>query len=335
MRCPTLEELPPPPPGMAGWPWTEECPQLPATMPDGAVWPVLSVVTPSYNQGEFIEQTIRSVLLQGFPNLEYVIMDGGSSDNSVAVIQKYSPWLSYWVSQPDRGQSAAINTGFKHTTGALLGWLNSDDYYMPAAFEVFAQSALAHPKAEVFVGNGRRVTREGRVVDHRVPPPKITLDSLYHWMNGSDFCQPSCMFRRKAWDIAGQLDESIHLALDVDLWMRMAKAGCQFLTLPNLLTTTLLHKNAKTEAYLELSHVDCAIIAIRHGGEYAVRGHLEELARRVAWSEPNLLKILNHPVIRFFLPVLRFLMKPAVRQSDIAPRWTQEETHISQNERKT
>ena len=94
MRCPTLEELPPPPPGKTGWPWTEESPQLPDRMPDGSPWPRVTIVTPSLNQGTFIEETIRSVLLQGYPDLEYIIIDGGSTDDSVGAIQKYEKWFT-------------------------------------------------------------------------------------------------------------------------------------------------------------------------------------------------------------------------------------------------
>lgn len=129
MRSPKLAELPPPPPGKIGWPWTIETPGLPPARQDGSPWPRISIVTPSYNQGKFIEETIRSVLLQGYPDLEYVVIDGGSTDDSVDIIKKYAPWLTYWVSEKDKGHGHGINKGFDRTSGRILGWINSDDLY--------------------------------------------------------------------------------------------------------------------------------------------------------------------------------------------------------------
>src|ERR1700738_1526878 len=111
---------------MTGWPWTTETPRLPAVRPDGSRWPRITIVTPSFNQGQFIEETIRSVLLQGYPNLEYIIIDGGSTDNTVEIIKKYEPWIACWVSEKDRGQSDALNKGFARATGQILAWLCSD-----------------------------------------------------------------------------------------------------------------------------------------------------------------------------------------------------------------
>jgi cellulose synthase/poly-beta-1,6-N-acetylglucosamine synthase-like glycosyltransferase len=118
MRCPTLAELPPPPKGRTGWPWTVESSR---SVESGRhALPRVTVVTPSFNQGQFIEETLRSVLLQGYPDIEYFVLDGGSNDNSVEVIQRYSPWLSFWVSERDRGQSAAINRGLRMGTGSAV-----------------------------------------------------------------------------------------------------------------------------------------------------------------------------------------------------------------------
>jgi glycosyltransferase involved in cell wall biosynthesis len=126
----TLKDLPAPPPRKTGWPWTEQSEPLPERMPDGSEWPLISIVTPSYNYGQFIEETIRSVLLQGYPNLEYIIIDGGSSDDTVETIRKYEKYLAYWVSEPDEGQTDAINKGYQHCTGDIFAWLNADDAYI-------------------------------------------------------------------------------------------------------------------------------------------------------------------------------------------------------------
>jgi glycosyltransferase involved in cell wall biosynthesis len=130
----TLKDLPPAPEGKRGWPWTEQTEPLPDKMADGSDWPRISIVTPSYNQGQFIEETIRSVLLQGYPNLEYIIIDGSSDDNSVEVIKKYESWLAHWVSEPDNGQSDALNKGFHYSSGTISAYLNSDDLYFPNVF---------------------------------------------------------------------------------------------------------------------------------------------------------------------------------------------------------
>src|SRR5262249_22787460 len=127
MRCPSLSELSSPPPGKKGWPWTEESLPLWEQIGEGYFCPRITVVTPSFNQGQFIEETIRSVLLQGYPDLEYFVLDGGSTDDSVAIIKKYSPWISFWASEVDGGQSAAINRGLRMGSGWYATWINSDD----------------------------------------------------------------------------------------------------------------------------------------------------------------------------------------------------------------
>jgi glycosyltransferase involved in cell wall biosynthesis len=225
MRCPTLTELPPPPPGKTGWPWTEESPQLPDTMPDPltgsgrvAPWPWVSIVTPSYNQTQFIEETIRSVLLQGYPNLEYIIIDGGSTDGSVEIIRKYEPWLTYWVSEPDRGQAEAINKGWKRSTGHILAWLNSDDLYRPGALGRVAE-AFQCLDAVVAVGACAITDIDRNVVGCKLSRHLDPKHFLYEVASVPG--QPSVFLARPVIEEVGGLDESLHYILDWEYWLRI------------------------------------------------------------------------------------------------------------------
>jgi cellulose synthase/poly-beta-1,6-N-acetylglucosamine synthase-like glycosyltransferase len=130
MRCPSLKELPAPPAGKSGWPWTVETPILPYRMPDGGDWPRISIVTPSYNQGHFIEETIRAILLQGYPDFEYVISEDSSTDNTLEVESKYERWLTVLMADKKGGMSKAINRAWKRTTGEIVTWISSDDIYL-------------------------------------------------------------------------------------------------------------------------------------------------------------------------------------------------------------
>jgi len=262
MRCPTVNELPVPPAGRTGWPWTEETPQAPDTVPDGHPWPRFSIVTPSLNQGEFIEETIRSVLLQGYPNLEYIIIDGGSTDNSVEIIKKYEPWLAYWVSEPDRGQAHAINKGFGKSSGEMLGWLNADDCLLPASLTKVAEVAEVHLSAGAFVGGV--YLRDSDGIFREAHPRGLNYDDLIDW-SSNGFCQPSCFFRRWAWETCGPLDESLDLVFDFGLWLKISRRH-PFMRVPEVLSTALWHAGAKTA---RTSHMvmDVGILQMRYGRE--------------------------------------------------------------------
>lgn len=217
MHCPTLEQLPPPPIGKTGWPWTVANPQS----QDADSLPKLSVVTPSYNQAQFIEETLRSVLLQGYPNLDYIVIDGGSKDGSVEIIRKYEPWLTYWVSEPDRGQTNAINKGMRRGAGEIFAWLNSDDVYAAGALSETGRYIISHPTTVVIFGDSDFIDSAGKTVSRfRVQPfrpPRMFFD---HFIP-----QPSAFIRRSALDKAGGLDESLHFCMDYDLWLRIALQG--------------------------------------------------------------------------------------------------------------
>ncbi len=217
---PALADLPAPPPGRSGWPWTVQAPPVPAALPDGSPWPRVTIVTPSYNQAPFLEETIRSVLLQGYPDLEYIVMDGGSSDGSAAIIERYAPWLAHWVSQPDRGQSSAINLGFARATGGWLGWLNSDDCYAPGALRALVESA-ASTGATWASGAVIRFQDGARAAPVRLQP-RIEAFSPEMLRRILAFDQPGCLWTRDLWAAAGPLDESLTYAFDWDFFIRLA-----------------------------------------------------------------------------------------------------------------
>lgn len=242
MRCPTLAELPPPPPGRRGWPWTEESPPLPEVMSGGRPWPRVSIVTPSYNQAPFLEETIRSVLLQGYPDLEYIICDGGSTDGSVEIIRKYEPWLAWWCSEPDAGQADAINKGWARATGEVLAWLNSDDVYMPGALACVARRWQECPSADVLCGDAFEFEKPWGIIG-RIRPGRVTPLDLLRWCV---IPQPSAFVRRKAIQSAGLLDQGLRYAMDFELWIRLSLAGHAFAYLPVPLSIMRYHGSSKT-----------------------------------------------------------------------------------------
>lgn len=219
MRCPALSELPAPPRDRAGWPWTEESPQLPDTMPDGCPWPRISIVTPSYNQGQFLEETIRSVLLQGYPNLEYIIIDGSSTDGSVEIIKTYEKHLAYWASEPDKGQSHAVNKGFSRATGEMLAWLNADDLYLLGAFAGVAEAFKAHPEAGVIFGRCRKVDQWAEDLGDLW---EITSFSLPRQLLGNIIHQAAAFIHKDVLGKVGPIREDLHFAMDFEFWIRVA-----------------------------------------------------------------------------------------------------------------
>ncbi|MFN6460354.1 MAG: glycosyltransferase family 2 protein [Nostoc sp. DedVER02] len=218
MSCPTLNELPPPPLGKTGWPWTEGTRPLPPKMPDGSEWPKISIVTPNYNYGHFLEETIRSVLLQGYPNLEYIVVDGLSTDNSVEIIKKYEPWLTYWESEKDQGQSNAINKGFKKVTGSILNWLNSDDALMPNALNVLGEIFSLNPDIDWISGGRLLKDEDGTFRElHLVWQKSWPMYTI----GLPDFPQEATFFSADIWKSTGGLDESLECALDVFFFYKM------------------------------------------------------------------------------------------------------------------
>lgn len=246
-------------PGASGrgpWPYARpgtDPASLPATLPGGRPWPRISIVTPSFNQGQYIEQTILSVLNQGYPDVEHIVMDGGSTDQTRAVLDRYADRLARVVSEKDRGQSDAINKGMSQTTGEIVTWLNSDDLLAPGAL---AAAALAfHVSGADMVAGVCQLHRDGRMIEQHVTtcpdgellPLDELLDLDHRWMAGQFFYQPEVLFTRDLWDRAGgRVDESLYYSMDYELWLRFAQHRARLHVIGRPIAQYRVHPDQKT-----------------------------------------------------------------------------------------
>ncbi len=180
--------------------------------------PLVSIITPSYNQGAYLEHTIQSVLRQDYPQVEYILVDGGSTDNSLEIIKHYHNQLAWWVSVPDRGQAEAINKGLGAARGEIVAWLNSDDLYLPGAVSQAVQVLQNEPELGLVYGDALTVDANGHPLN-RLSFGDWGLSELLRFRI---ICQPAVFMRRRVLQEAGSLDESYHFMLDHQLWLRMA-----------------------------------------------------------------------------------------------------------------
>jgi len=247
MHCPKLGELPSPPPGKTGWPWTEESTPIPDRLPDGRPWPRVTIVTPSFNQGQFIEETIRSVLLQGYPNLEYIIMDGGSTDGSLEIIRKYQTWLAGWVSKPDRGQTQAINQGWSQATGEILAYINSDDCYLAGGVAQAVWGFQNNPYAGMVYAAAVIVDAEGKELKNWDAMP---FDLKVMLTEENVVPQPAAFFSRDVLNQLGYLDEKYQMIMDYELYIRLGM-GFSSICLPGKLARFRDHPGSKTRTRFE------------------------------------------------------------------------------------
>lgn len=185
--------------------------------------PKISIVTPSFNQAEFLEQCICSVLDQNYANLEYIIIDGGSTDKSVEIIKKYEKYLSFWVSERDQGQSDAINKGWRRATGDIMAWINSDDFYLPHSFDLAAEFYQQYPQASFYFGHGYRVDKAGNIISSFFPPGNIVHNQQLLLLGLNYILQPSTFINKKYLLQANYLNTALHYTMDFDLWLRLAK----------------------------------------------------------------------------------------------------------------
>lgn len=225
---------------------------LPLNTPAPRLWsaehiaPRISIVTPSFRQAGFIEATLCSVLDQGYPNLEYVVQDGGSDDGTVEVLERFTGKLAGWVSEADGGQSQAINLGFAQTSGEIMAWLNSDDLLMPGALALVAEYFASHPEVDVVYGHRILIDEEGHEIGRWVMPPHS--DKVLSW---ADFVPQETLFwRRSLWEKVGGIDESFRFAMDWDLLLRFRDAGARMVRLPYFLGAFRIHEAQKTSAQI-------------------------------------------------------------------------------------
>jgi len=228
------------------WPWVEDLyPEYDPAIP----WPRISIVTPSFNQGEFLEETIRSVLFQGYPNLEYIIMDGGSTDNSVEIIRSYSDRIAYWTSEKDQGQTDAIKRGFDRAQGDLLGWLNSDDIYFPEALVRVARQHLEHPEALILGAVQNFITGPVRKIIKEIQQENITLENfLLPGRSNYSWHQPGVFFPRSIYNDIGGLDPRLHYGMDHDLMCRFLINNADQVIIKEPIAGFRVHTRSKTSA---------------------------------------------------------------------------------------
>jgi glycosyltransferase involved in cell wall biosynthesis len=226
----------------------------------------LAIVTPSFNQGKYIRETIESVLSQRVAALEYLVVDGGSTDETLDILRSFDSKIR-WVSEPDKGTADAINKGFKSINGDIMGWLNSDDIYYEGALETVQEFFDENPDVDVVYGDAAHIDESGAFIEKYPTEP-------WSWERFHDICfisQPSAFFRRRAVKAFGALDTHYPHCVDYELWIRWAKAGAKFRYLPKTLAATRLHPEAKTVAKRLACHEDINNILRDHLGKVPQR----------------------------------------------------------------
>lgn len=273
------------------------------TIPE--TFPRISIVTPSFNQGQFLEETILSVLNQGYPDLEYFVMDGRSTDNSVEVIQKYASRLTYWESKPDRGQSHAINKGFKLATGELVAWLNSDDLLNPGALFEVAEIWQTDQTLGFIHGISDIVDEDGKPTGKTHGSSFDFTDSLL--ASDNSVAQPSTFISHMALKEVGYLDEDLHMSMDWDLWLRIGnKYPVCFL--PKVLSRSRFWALTKTNTQVEKSGQDHVTIVRKLSRTNQIDKMLRKQALAAAYGRKAVLEFKKNKTLRSKISLLNSLV---------------------------
>lgn len=228
----------------------------------GSSWPRISIVTPSYNQAEFLERTIFSVLNQNYPKLEYIIIDGGSTDGSVEIIKKYDKYLTFWVSEKDNGQADAIRKGFARATGEILAWINSDDTYLPGTFLKVAKAFIKNPKVDLIFGNIFFINSQDQYVGE-LRFTKFNFSTLIY--EGGNLHQTGAFWKKNIYDTIGGINSGYTFCMDFDFFCRVAEKG-SIIFIRDYLANFRIHKEAKSsmDFFLNIASVEKQKITRRY-----------------------------------------------------------------------
>ena len=235
--------------------------------------PKISVITPSLNQGRFLQNCIDSVLSQEYPNLEYIIIDGGSRDESIDIIKNHDNLVDYWISEPDKGQTDAINKGFKRASGDLVAWLNADDFYLPGALQKAAQAYNLSPESSFFFGDGHRVDEQGTYKSNFFPQGEVLFERNALIFGLNYILQPSTFINLKALKKVGYLDSSLHYGMDSDLWMKLSSVAIPS-TINDALSASREYGETKTSTGMFERAEELRAISARHSGMELTPGAL-------------------------------------------------------------
>ncbi len=226
---------------------------------------LVSIVTPSFNQARYLETTLRSVLMQDYPSIEYLVIDGGSTDGSVEILRRYSDQLAGWVSEPDRGQTDALNKGFARANGEILAWLNSDDTYAPGAVAAAVKYLTEHPEIGMVYADTNFIDENGRVIGRF---PAAQTDQRRLRQGYVHIPQQATFFRADLWRQVGPLDPDFYFAMDYDLWTRLARLA-PFAYIPGPLWANFrLHSSGKTIAADDRCWPEMLKVHYRDGGSF-------------------------------------------------------------------
>lgn len=239
--------------------------------------PTVTIVTPSFNQAPYLEATIRSVLDQDYPRIEYIVMDGGSTDGSVEIIKKYADRLAFWTSEPDEGQTDAINKGFARAKGEIIAWLNSDDVYRPGAIAEIVAFMQTHPDVGMVYGNADYIDGEGNIIGWF---PAAETDYKRLRRGYVHIPQQAAFFRASVWRMVGPLDPSFYFAMDYDLWVRIASVSA-IRYQPRTWAAFRLHGDAKSLASADRCWPEMMKVHWRMGGSKFSVIYFKYILRRI------------------------------------------------------